>query len=206
MGSRGGTTLPLGIPTEDAARSRRVATGGHRPTRTGVATFASAVCVGAALLTGCGSGPTGDTTTAVTGPDEFVGSPAEYAAAQRSCMQDRGWEITNSEDASFTIELSGRSDDEYFDDLEACRAEVGAEPTSDLSEQDLRARYSWRRDQYDCLASEGFAVGAPKSFESFVDGYERTGTPSWDPIADFAEDGEAVARANIVCPYSTSEW
>lgn len=136
---------------------------------------------------------------------EFVGSPSEYTDALMDCMRGRGWQVTETE-GGFGAGVDRSNEDKFIADMNACRDAIGAEPMADLSTEQLRSRYEWRRAQYDCLVDHGFATGAPLSFQSFVDRYERTGRAYWDPIAPLAEDGQDVQRANRECPYSTDEW
>jgi len=160
------------------------------------------------LLTGCGSeeGSPEQPTATSTSTHEFSGSPAEYNDAMITCLRQLGWQVNETDDGGYGVALNGASDDEYFADQRECRDEVGAEPMADLSQEELRSRYDWRREQYECLIDNGFDVGDPMSYETFVDNYQRTGRAHWDPISMLADNGQAVQNATELCPYSNDEW
>lgn len=164
------------------------------------------LCAIAIVLAGCSTSNDQSETTPAPESAEFVGTPAERLSAMKNCLERRGWSVQLGDQGGISIDLGGRTSDEYYEDQAECSDEIGSPPMSSLSESELRDRYEWRVEQYECLVENDLAAEERMSFETFVDGYGRTGRATWDPIAPLVEDPEAVDQANTLCPYSTSEW
>lgn len=131
---------------------------------------------------------------------KFTGTIEEYTVALQACMRDKGFEtVPGEEPGQLDIGMVGHSDDDAFNAMENCRADVG-EPNAHLTREELRDRYEWRVRQFECLVEEGFVTGSAKSFESFVADYQRTGLAEWDPIGSVVDGHTQLTEMLQVCP------
>lgn len=133
----------------------------------------------------------------------FTGTQEEYVTALQACMGDKGFEtVPGEEPGQLDIGMEGHSDDQVQEAMETCKKGIG-EPNANLTRTDLQDRYDWRLDQFNCLVKAGYVTGSPKSFESFVADYQRTGFAEWDPLVLVGDD-DRTNEALHACPRADS--
>lgn len=88
---------------------------------------------------------------------------------------------------------------------DGCEAEVGEPPTTGFTDEQLRASYAERLDQFECLVREGLVDGDPPSFEVFLSDYQRSGQKSmWEPT-EGARSRDNTGPGNI-CYRAGNAW
>lgn len=117
----------------------------------------------------------------------FEGTPEEYAALTRACLEDRGLRTIDDpmgDEKGFGVDMSGLSAAEVEEAFDSCEQQVGIPKMVDLSQSELQERYDARVEQHSCLVREGYQVDPAPSFDTFVDEYQRSGQQSmWEPAA-----------------------
>ena len=128
----------------------------------------------------------------------FTGTPEEFNAASKACFEAAGYSVimpTDPTDGSaFTVDMTGHTDQEFFDVVDACDAQVGTIDLRGYSDEQIRASYDYRVAEFECLVSNGWASGAPPSWESYRDDWRSSmGGAHWNPISDALQAGAGVA-------------
>lgn len=143
----------------------------------------------------------------------FEGTPDEYSAVLRACLDDAGLVTEDlpaaDAEAGFLLSTQGSTREEREVASASCRQEIGEPRVGGLTTSELRARYDSRFDQFTCLQSAGLVDGEPPTFEVFVDDYERSGQLRlWEPTdgARTVEQNGEVRGPTDVCPRDTSTW
>lgn len=181
----------------------------------------TAGCASDAQPAGSGDAPTNATETASTAPPAgtstapetvgyFEGTVEEHAALVLGCLKDGGWTVTLEPDGvTLGIDNTGRTDEEVIEAQQACYDQVGRIQMQGLSEEQLRERYDGRVEQFECLVENGMLEGDPKSFEVFVEDWERSGQERlWSPALDVPMELAQQGRQgpSQLCPIGGSGW
>lgn len=132
----------------------------------------------------------------------------------QACMDSRGWNLTMDESSGVLEPFS--SDDEMYRaraDSDSCLREQGIDPhqfDNPLTETQLRTRYGYDVDTYQCLVAQGLRMEQqPPSEDVYVERALASsagtddGAASWWPYFDPAVDSlgrERIAELELVCP------
>lgn len=166
------------------------------------------VIVGCTASTQTAPGQQGQSAEPTNAELIFEGTPAEYTTLLRACLEDGG--LTTADDLTgdktgFMIQAG--DDEERRVIVDGCKVELGEPKMSGLSEAELRERYDARVEQHACLVDEGLVDGAPVSFETFVDDYERSGQKVlWEPTLTASDAPDGSGGASVVCPRDPGVW
>lgn len=140
----------------------------------------------------------------------FQGTPAEFTVQLVGCLKDDGWDVWLTEDGlGYDTDLGGRSVEELQSAQSSCMGEVGQVQTQRLSKEQLKERHEARVKQFECLVENGMLEGEPKSFEVFVEDWERSGQKEfWSPARDVPLEVAAQGRLgpSQLCPFDGTVW
>jgi hypothetical protein len=173
----------------------------------------------AVSLTACSSVPVGVHASSSGKPTAsseavrvFTGTPDEWAAEVRGCLEQHGvaTEATPNEPGAFSYDPPpGMTVQQTQAIGEECQKSVGQPSFSNMSEDQLKVAYQARVDQWNCLVKAGLASGPVQSFDVFLSDYERSGRKTlWEPTNGL----QAVVNNGVrqgpsdVCPRVGTTW
>lgn len=141
----------------------------------------------------------------------FEGTVQEHSVLMKGCLEEAGWKVDLGEDGTYGVGLAGRTHEELDAAHDACKAAVGQVQVTGLSEAQLQERYDSRAEQFECLVEAGWLEGEPKSFEVFVEEYERSGQQElWIPARDVDIEMLVATEARLgpsqLCPLGGAGW
>lgn len=183
--------------------------------------FLTAGCASDAQPASSGATPTNAPATATTAPPVsattepettgyFEGTLEEHVALMLGCLKDDGWDVTlESDGVTLGVDNTGRTDEELIEAQQACNEQIGQVQVQGLSETQLRERYEGRIEQFECLVENGLLEGEPKSFEVFVEDWERSGQERlWSPALDVPMELAQQGRLgpSQLCQVGGSGW
>ncbi|WP_141931132.1 hypothetical protein [Microbacterium sp. SLBN-146] len=154
---------------------------------------ACAATIVVATLTFAASGCALSEGSQTEGIDELFWSEAA-ADARAECLRDRGWDVTQ-EDEAIIAEVSPDREALYQRDGVACIAQVGRDPDAELTAPEMDNVFSWYMEIADCLEARGYSVPTRPTEQAFLDMYD---TDPWIPWIEL--DGLQLSRAEAQCP------
>ena len=175
----------MGICLRKTAVDSRAPSGRLHRTRISLA------AVAISLLAGCSSN------------DEAASVPqatsAEDAAERRiACLQDRGWDVTITDDNAIAASVPSDQLTVYQRDLDEC-AEGLLPDKAAFTQQQWSEAYAAANETADCLAEQGYEIAERPSLQTFI---ENNG--DWSVYADLLDQGiimnSDVSTLEASCP------
>lgn len=114
-----------------------------------------------------------------TPADTLVG--ASWADRFAACMNERGWNVTVSEDGGVEGEYTDEQADRFTEDRDECNAFAGT--NEELSPAEYEEAYAALLDNRDCIIAQGYDLPQPPSYQAW-----RDMNAAWNPFVDLPPD------------------
>lgn len=155
--------------------------------------------VGAALITSCTIGTSGETVTTNVTPGETV----TYVEELVQCLRTGGADVNVVNSVTFSATVGPGQTEEQLQSLyEACRTEAGPPPERRTDPETAKRVYVAYQQIVECLDELGYAVPEAPSEEVFVDRFVA-GEDTWHPyngLETQITSLEEQIRVEQLCP------
>lgn len=139
--------------------------------------------------------------TAVRSLDADQGTAADHLTAMMACLEDNGWNaVADPVGLGYEVpSVTAENRASFAAAQDACRAEVGPEPTPQtLTQARLEELYAETVAAGECLTALGYSISSPPSRALWLDTWDAG---PWTPYADLPElSTEQWRFLNAQCP------